>query len=104
MVFRVNVMPRAIEDITDYADFIFEDSPSRSQAWLLGVWDTIFSLQEMPERYAVIAESEQIGADVRDVGFQSHRIVFEVERESMTVNVLRVYGMAQSSIESSDLL
>jgi len=103
MAFRVDVMPRAIEDISTYADYIWSDSPDQSRLWLMEVWDLILSLSEMPERFAVIEESEEIGLEIRDAGFHSHRIIFEIDRENSVVNVLRVYAMAQTSIQPTDL-
>lgn len=95
-------MPSAESDLTEYADFVAADSAERSREWLAGAWQAIFSLLEFPKRFAVIKESEELGEELRDVGFHSHRIVFRVREEEAVIEVLRVWHMAREALQLED--
>ena len=93
MAYRVLVMPSAHLDLEESFSFIEADSPERARRWLSGVWECIFSLADMPGRFAIIDEAEELGGVIRDVVYHSHRDVYRVvETESR----LRSYGFGMA--------
>lgn len=103
MGFKVVVIPTARADLEEYADWIAEDSPDQARKWLIEAWETIFSLREMPARFAIIDEAEELGAEVRDVLHHSHRIVYRVREDEQIVEVLRVWHGARRAISQADV-
>lgn len=96
-------MPSAVRDLEDYADFIAADSPDQAQKWLQGAWKKIFSLAEMPKRFAVIAESDFLVGEIRDLTHHSHRIVYRMKDTDGVVEVLRVWHSARRNLHDNDL-
>jgi toxin ParE1/3/4 len=104
MAYKVVVMPSAQADLEEHADFIAEDSKHHAQQWLRGAREKILSLSENPQRFDVIAESAELGAEIRDVLHYSHRIVYRIRDSDKVVEVLRVWHMARRSLTSRDFL
>ncbi len=103
MAYRVIVMPAAQRDLEEHADLIADDSKRRAQRWLLGAWEKIFALSENPNRFSVIAESEELGTELRDVIHSSHRIVYRVRDADAVVAVIRVWHMSRHVLMNTDL-
>jgi len=103
MAFKIFVMPSAISDLENYTNFVAEDSLDRSRTWLQGAWEQIFSLAEMPERFSVIEESEELGQELRDLIYHAHRIVYRIDRESERVEILRVWHCARRALGVPDV-
>lgn len=103
MAFKVIVTPSAAQDLEEYASYISIKSPGEARKWLAGAWDKIFSLSEMPLRFAVIDEAEEIGQPLRDVLHHSHRIVYRVKEDVKTVEILRVWHAAREQLKTVDL-
>jgi len=51
----------------------------------------------------VIAEADELGAEVRDVLHYSHRIVFLVKAADDVVEILRVYHSARKPLTEKDI-
>jgi toxin ParE1/3/4 len=103
MAYRVIVMPSAQADLQEHTDYIALDSDRYAREWLNKAWDVISSLAENPKRFAVIAESEEIGVELRDALHYSHRIVYWVKDEEQVVEVLRVYHGARKPLTQKDI-
>lgn len=104
MAYRVFVTPSAETDLDGYASFLQRRSERRAREWLAGAWKLILSLADSPQRFAVIAESEGLPVEIRDILYHSHRIVFWVNDADATVHVLRVWHAARRPLEEDDLL
>ena len=74
MAYEVIVMPLAQADLDEYTAFIALDSENSARQWLAKAWQSIFSLAENPKRFAVIAEAEELGTELRDVLFPPYRL------------------------------
>jgi plasmid stabilization system protein ParE len=103
MAFKVIVMPSAVGDLEHHADLIAADSATHSSRWLREAWELIFSLSEMPKRFAPIPESEEIGSELRSVMHYSHRIVYRVKDAEGVVEILRVWYGSRDVIGGEDL-
>ena len=103
MKYRVVIVPMAKYDLREHGDLIAKDSRLHALKWLQEANRLIFSLQEMPHRFAAIAESDEIGADLRDVVHYSHRIIYRINEREQMVEVLRVWHQARRGLQPSDL-
>lgn len=103
MAFSILVTPSAHIDLEEQADYIAQDSPVQAARWLAGAWEPIFSLGDNPKRFAVIAESDDLRAELRDTLHHSHRIVYRVDDEGQTVEIIRVWSTARRALTSRDV-
>lgn len=105
MAFRIVVAPVAARDIEDTITFISEQSgPEPCRCWKAGLFEAIESLREMPNRYPVISEAEDLGQSLRQCLFHSHRIIYRVSEENGQVDILRVWHGARRRLRSYDFL
>ena len=82
--------------------FIARNSKRHAREWLAGAWEKIFSLADSPQRFAVISEAEELGAELRDLLHFSHRIIYRVRETDQTVEILRVYHAARRPLSGDD--
>ncbi len=87
--FEVIIQAEAEVDLRDAFEFIRVDSPSNAGAWLQGLCDAIESLETMPERCCFAREREELGTDIRQFIYHSHRILFSVEKKKVIVHHIR---------------
>jgi plasmid stabilization system protein ParE len=96
MAFRVDVSPRAFEDLDGIADYITKHgSFDRAQKWFNEMVDAIASLKDMPCRCPVADESEELGREVRFLlhGKRSpmYKVYFSVHEESPASGAVQVF-------------
>lgn len=103
MAYRVKITSPAEHDIDEIVAYIFSRSPQNAAEWVNGIFEKIFSLEQMPARCPVAPESEKIGRKLRSLLYQSHRIIFDIDEEQRLVRILRVWHSAQDEIKGSDL-
>lgn len=94
MVYRVDLTPRAVSDIEEAFQYIDQAGPTCSKRWLLGLMDTVYSLEDMPERFPVAPESEDFGKEIRQALYGKrtgiYRIIFRIYKEASSEEVVRV--------------
>jgi plasmid stabilization system protein ParE len=103
MAFRVEVSPRAFEDLDAIADYIREHgSFERAEKWFDEMMTALTSLREMPHRCSVAEESADLGREVRVLlqGKRNHmyKVFFSIREESSgcgTVQIFHVRHWAQ---------
>jgi toxin ParE1/3/4 len=94
MAYRVDLTPQAISDIESAFEYISQEAPTRARGWLIGLMDSVYSLEDMPERFPVAPESQDFGKELRQVFYGRrtgvYRIIFRVYGESPGDGVVRV--------------
>lgn len=66
MAFRVEIAPRAFDDLDEIADYIRRNgSFKQAEHWFNAIIDAIRTLEHMPSRCPVADESEDVGQQVR---------------------------------------
>ncbi len=104
MAYRVTLSPQARSDAREAAAFIRDQAgPDQARRWKNGLLDAIASLSEMPLRCAVAPESQELGAQMRQLVYYSHRVLFRVIEAPPRVEVLRVYHSARAPLRLEDL-
>jgi plasmid stabilization system protein ParE len=104
MDFSIRITEIAAKDIDEAVTYIAIDSPSAAQRWKAELETQIFSLAVMPARFAVIPESDDLGALYRSAIHYSHRIIFRIDDEERVVYVVRVYHGLRRPITYRDLI
>jgi plasmid stabilization system protein ParE len=108
MVFRVEVMPRALQDLDEAASYLCrEDSPQQAGQWLDQILIALRSLERFPMRCAVATEAASLDREVRMYLHvwhkQPYRIYYAVDLESKLVQVLHVRHGSRSTPQAADL-
>lgn len=88
-------------------EWMREFAPSRAVPWLIGLFEAVFSLAEMPRRCPVISESANLGFEARHLLYGKrtgiHRIVFDINDAVGEVRVLRIWHGSRDEIRLTDL-
>jgi plasmid stabilization system protein ParE len=66
MAFRVEISPRAFDDLDEIARYIKQQgSFEQAEKWFNGIIAAIRTLEDLPHRCPVASESEELGQEVR---------------------------------------
>jgi plasmid stabilization system protein ParE len=66
MAFRVDISPRAFNDLDEIARYIKQQASSeQAEEWFNGMIAAIQTLEDLPHRCRVADESEELGQEVR---------------------------------------
>ena len=103
MAFDVEITDPARDDIDDAVAFIARNSQAAARKWKTALQTLILSLQEMPGRFAIIAEAGELGLPYRSAPHHSHRVIFRIDEEKNTVFVVRVYHGARRPLSHEDI-
>jgi toxin ParE1/3/4 len=107
MAYRVDLTPQTVSDIESAFQYIDQEAPAYAKRWLLGLMDTVYSLEDMPERFPVAPESEDFGKEIRQAlyGKRSgvYRILFRIYPDERIVRVISVRHGARDRLKPEDL-
>ncbi len=103
MVFKVVITAPAEQDIDEATQYIADDSQSADSKWNAELWTVIFSLKEMPSRFSVIPEAEELGFPYRSISHYAHRMIFRIDETSETVFIIRVFHGARRSLTQEEV-
>ena len=103
MAFRLRTTPQAERDIVEAAAFIANDSPERARRWFVGIKSRLREIPQAPLAFPIVPEAQEIGVELRQARFHSHRIIFRVDAAARVVDVLRVHHAARRDLRSEDL-
>ena len=96
--YTVNITDEVDASIRRSFSYIYERSPQNAINWLRGLYQAIDTLETMPERCPLIREHEAFEAEVRNLVYHSHRIIFTVNDEASIVEVHAFRHGAQDDI------
>jgi plasmid stabilization system protein ParE len=88
--YRVIVTPEAQAGIRQAFEYIYERAPLNAARWLQRLYQRVDTLEHFPERCAFARERQFLEEDLRQLVFQSYRVVFRVDETHHTVYVLYV--------------
>jgi plasmid stabilization system protein ParE len=81
--------------------------PPCTGKWLIGLFEAILSLSELPASCPVIPEARDLGYPARDLlygkGKGVYRIIFHIREEEQHVRVLRVWHASRDAITAADV-
>jgi len=109
MPFQVDLSPSALNDAEAAFLRIQKQAPGMANDWFNGLLLAVYSLENFPNRCPLAPESQEIGLLIRQLLYQSHRIVFIVvpsendDAVDGNVQVLRIRHHAQERLKPYDL-
>ena len=110
MAYQIKITTPAEDDIYSAFDRIKKLAPLVSEKWLRGIFKSIFTLSEMPDRCPIAPESEALGLPIRHLFYGKrtaiHRIIFDIQNEAKAdplVRILRVWHSKKDQIQVEDL-
>ena len=103
--YRVEFTPNARQDMLDYARYIRSQEGSDRYAleWYEGMHAAVMNLRTMPRRCAVAREVAAFDLDLRQLVYQSHRVLFSIHDEDQLVVIHRVWHCARDDATAEDL-
>ena len=97
MAFEVSLSPRAIADIENVYLWLKEQNPAFANEWFQGLSDALVSLEQLPARCPVAAESQELDREVRQLLYRkSKRTAFRI-LFGISVNEVFVYRIRHTS-------
>jgi plasmid stabilization system protein ParE len=103
MTCDVIVTPAAEYDIAEAFAYIQARSPENAERWVRGLYKLVHKLESMPKRCGRAREADDLGLDLRQLVFKSHRIVFRIDEAACVVRVLRLFHGARLGLSLEDL-
>ena len=103
MAFKIQIVAAAERDIDEALAYIDQSSPDAARRWLESLHEKMEGLAEMPLRFALIAEADELKKPLRGFVYYSHRIVYEVDDATETVSIVRVTHSARAPLSLEDL-
>lgn len=109
MDFRVELAPRAFQDLNELTNHIKTfGSPERAAKWLDGILEAIGSLRRLAARCPIAAESADLGFEVRVLlygrRYRGYKVYFATHDVSKTVRVFHVRHWARRLLATRELL
>jgi plasmid stabilization system protein ParE len=101
--YLVTITDTARIEAERYTDFILANSndSAASDQWWDGLLDAILSLETFPARCPFIAEESGLERQVRQLLYESHRLLFHIQPG--IVRILRVYHASRKPMTSRAL-
>jgi addiction module RelE/StbE family toxin len=84
---RITWSSRAKKKVSEYGDYIAQDNSDAASDWIEGILDEVERLKDFPEQGRRVPEAKR--ADVREIFFQSHRIVYRIEPKRIVILTVR---------------
>ena len=111
MAFRVEIAPRAFNDLDEIATYIEQQSSfEQAEEWFNGIIAAIRTLEDMPERCRIADESEELGQEIRVLLYgrrnRKYRVYYSIQRGTRstgTVQVFHVRHWARKSLGTNQL-
>jgi len=95
MDYRVSLAATARRDLREIVRFISSDSPQRGARFGSRLLACVGRLAQFPQRGRVVPELDE--SSIREIIFQSYRLIYRVDNPGRTVIVLRFWHAARGT-------
>ena len=83
--YKINISFNAQKDL-EYVYFcIAEDSINNAKKFILDLEEIIYSLETMPERFALLPENIFFGTNYRQIIHKKYRIIYKINNNSVCI-------------------
>jgi plasmid stabilization system protein ParE len=107
MAYRVSLSAPAEADAYAAFERIREAAPARAEKWLIRLFASILSLDDMPVRCALVPEATELGFPARQLlygkGKGVYRIIFHIREDEQHVRILRIWHSSRDAITIDDV-
>jgi addiction module RelE/StbE family toxin len=84
---RITWSSRAKKGVSEYGEYIAQDNPDAASHWIEGILNEVERLMDFPEQGRKVPEVRR--ADVREIFFQSHRVIYRIESRRIVILTVR---------------
>lgn len=107
MAYQVALADSAKADANRIYDWVVEQAPVRGPEWFEELIDSLYSLEELPNRCPMAREAAEAQREIRCLLFGKrrgvYRILYEVDEKRQTVWILHIRHGARQDIEPDQL-
>ena len=82
--YKVNISFNAQNDL-EHIFYIAEDSINNAKNFILELEDKIYSLDTMPERFALIPENIFFGTNYRQITHKKYRVIYKISGNAVFI-------------------
>jgi len=106
LAFQVEITEAALADAEKFVEYVRHEKRDAAGAerWWNGLLDALFSLEQRPGRGSLVVEAALRARGLRQILYQSHRIVFVLDERRGVVRVLRIYHASRRGLRRRDVL
>jgi toxin ParE1/3/4 len=97
MAFKIIWTAHACEDLGALVRFIARHNPDAARAMGYGVYDRVQILNQNPKAGSCVQELGN--SDWRQLVFRNYRIIYHINDEEKTVEIVRVWHGARGDVE-----
>jgi len=83
--YKVNVTFNAKTDLEHIFFYIAEDGINNAKKFILGLEEIIYSLDTMPERFALIPENIFFCTNYRQITHKKYRVIYKISGNSVFI-------------------
>lgn len=83
--FKINISFNAQKDLKHIFFYIAEDSINNAKNFILELEEKIYSLDAMPERFALIPENIFFGTNYRQITHKKYRVIYKISGNSVFI-------------------
>jgi toxin ParE1/3/4 len=100
MPYLVRLTDRALRDLEAIYEFIEAITSERTIAWFNELVETIYSLERLAKRGAVVPENKKLRQLLFGKKPDTYRIIYRVQKHNRVVNVLHIRHGARDAFKA----
>jgi len=104
LAFRVDITDAALADAEEFVEYVRiekRDAVGAERRWN-GLLDALLSLERQAGRGSLVVEAALRTGGLRQILYQSHRIVFDLDEQREVVRILRIYHGSRRELRPRD--
>jgi plasmid stabilization system protein ParE len=83
--YKVNISFNAQKDLEQIFFYIADDSINNAKNFIIELEVKIYSLDTMPERFALIPENIFFGTNYRQIAHKNYRVIYKISGNSVFI-------------------
>ncbi len=83
--YNVNITFNAKTDLEHIFFYIAEDNINNAKKFILELEEKIYTLETMPERFALISENIFFGTNYRQITCKKYRVIYKISDNSVFI-------------------
>lgn len=79
--------PLALDRIVEIGSYIHRENPQAAERWIRQAFERVKQLEDFPESGKRNKEANR--ADIRELAWKNYRIIYRIERETVSILTIR---------------
>lgn len=84
---RIIWSPLAVDRVSEIAEYIAQDNPTASGAWINAVFAKIEQIKSFPESGRIVPETNN--QKIRELIYSNYRIIYRIEEKQISILTVR---------------